>query len=162
MRRLLTLFDTSAGRVARYAFSAIVVSVLVWRIDWHQFTALQGKFSVSFVLLAVLAGGLTFPLHAWRWQLLLGAQGLSLSLRWTHVVTWIGNFYNAFLVGGLGGDASRAFYICRDAPNQRAAGLAATLLDRVVGLVVLLGFAALALLLKLESVARHAELRRLR
>ena len=159
MRRLLALLDTPAGRAARYAFSALLVAALVWSIDWRQFAGLRGKFSLAPAALATLVAGVTFPLHAWRWWLLLRAQGLTLSLHWAHVVTWIGNFYNAFLLGGLGGDAARAFYVCRDAPAHPAAGLAATFLDRVLGLVVLLSLAALTLLLKLETVARHAELR---
>ncbi len=159
MRRLLTLLDTPAGRAARYLFSALLVGMLVWSIDWHQFTALRGRFDLGPVLLATLIAGVTFPLHAWRWWLLLRAQGLTLSVHWAHVVTWIGNFYNAFLLGGLGGDAARAFYVCRDASAHQAAGLAATFLDRVLGLVVLLSLAAITLLLKLETVARHPELR---
>lgn len=159
MRRLLALFDTPAGRAARYGFSALLVAVLVWSIDWHQFSGLRGKFALGPVALATFVAGITFPLHAWRWWLLLRAQGLALSLSWAHAVTWIGNFYNAFLLGGLGGDAARAFYVCRDAPTRQAAGLAATFLDRVLGLVVLLSLAAGTLLLKLETVARHTELR---
>ncbi len=159
MRRLLALLDTPAGRAARYACSALLVAALVWSIDWHQFSGLRGKFSLAPVTLATLVAGLTFPLHAWRWWLLLRAQGLTLSLHWAHVVTWIGNFYNAFLLGGLGGDAARAFYVCRDEPARQAAGLAATFFDRLLGLVVLLSLAAVTLLLKLETVARHAELR---
>jgi len=159
MRRFLALLDTPAGRVARYAFSALLVAALVVSIDWGQFADLRGKFDLIPVVIATLVAGITFPLHAWRWWVLLRAQGLALSLSWAHAVTWIGNFYNAFLLGGLGGDAARAFYICRDAPDRQAAGLAATLLDRVMGLVVLLSLAALTLLLKLETVARHGELR---
>lgn len=159
LRRLLASLDTPAGRAARYAFSVLLVAALVWSIDWSQFASLRGKFALGPVALAALVAGITFPLHAWRWWVLLRAQGLTLSLHWAHVVTWIGNFYNAFLLGGLGGDAARAFYICRDAPDRQAAGLAATLLDRVMGLVVLLSLAAGTLLLKLDAVARHGELR---
>ena len=179
MRRLLALLDTPAGRAGRYACSALLVAALVGSIDWHQFSGLRGKFSLAPVAGATLVAGITFPLHAWRWWLLLRAQGLTLSLHWAHVVTWIGNFYNAFLLGGLGGDAARAFYVCRDAPTSphgmsippvsststaspvsaSAAGLAATVLDRILGLVVLLSLAVVTLLLKLDTVARHTELR---
>jgi len=158
-RRFLALLDTPAGRAARYAFSALLVGALVWSVNWRQFTDLRGPFASLPVALAALVAGVTFPLHAWRWWLLLRAQGVALSLPWAHVVTWIGNFYNAFLLGGLGGDAAKAFYVCRDAPSRAPAGLAATVLDRVLGLVVLLSIAGLTLLLRLDAVARHAELR---
>lgn len=161
MRRFLALLDTPAGRAARYVFSALVIAALVWGVDWRQFANLKGSFALGPVTIATLIAGLAFPLQAWRWWLLLRAQGLPLSLAWSHRVTWIGNFYNAFLLGGLGGDAARAFYLCRDEPDRQAAGLAATFLDRVMGLIVLLSIAALTLLLKLEAVARHPELRAL-
>ena len=158
-RRLFSFLDTPAGRAARYTFSALLVVLLVGSVNWRQFADLRGQFTFGPVALATLVAGVTFPLHAWRWWLLLRAQGVTLSLHWAHVVTWIGNFYNAFLLGGLGGDAAKAFYVCRDAPARAPAGLAATLLDRVLGLVVLLSITGLTLLLKLETVARHPELR---
>ncbi len=159
MRRLLALLDTPAGRAARYVVSALLIAGFAWSIDWRQLADLRGNFEWGPVLIATLAAGITFPLHAWRWWLLLRGQGLTLSLSWAHTVTWIGNFYNAFLLGGLGGDAAKAFYICRDAPHQQPGGLAATLLDRVMGLIVLLSIAALTLLLKLDAVVQHSELR---
>ena len=126
MRRILALLDTPAGRAARYACSALLVAVLVWSIDWREFAGLRGKFAAGPVALATLVAGVALPLHAWRWWLLLRAQGLTLTFGWAHRVTWIGNFYNAFLLGGLGGDAARAVYVCRDEPARQAAGLAAT------------------------------------
>lgn len=158
-RRFLAFLDTAAGRAARYTFSALLVAALVGSVNWSQFADLRGQFTYMPVTLAALVAGVTFPLHAWRWWLLLRAQGVTLTLRWAHVVTWIGNFYNAFLLGGLGGDAAKAFYVCRDAPSRAPAGLAATVLDRVLGLIVLLSIAGLTLLLKLDAVSRHAELR---
>jgi uncharacterized membrane protein YbhN (UPF0104 family) len=159
LRRFLAFFDTPAGRATRYGFSAALIAVFIWKIDWRQLSTLQGNFTPGLVTLAALAAGITFPLHAWRWWLLLRAQGLTLSLHWAHVVTWIGNFYNAFLLGGLGGDAAKAFYVCRDAAHHQAGGLAATLLDRVMGLIVLLSITLITLLCKLDTIASMAELR---
>jgi len=159
MRRLLSFLDTPAGRTARYLFSALLIAGFAAAVDWTKLATVRGEFDIPLALCATLAAGLAFPLQAWRWWLLLRAQGLALSFHWTHLVTWIGNFYNAFLLGGLGGDAARAFYLCRDEPARKAAGLAATFFDRVLGLVVLLSLGAVTLLLKLEAVARHTELR---
>jgi uncharacterized membrane protein YbhN (UPF0104 family) len=159
MRRLLALLETTPGRILRYAFSVLLVAAFAWQVDWRQFASLPGQFAPAPAVLGALSAGILFPLHAWRWWLLLRSQGLALSLHWAHVVTWIGNFYNAFLLGSLGGDAAKAFYVCRDAPTRQAAGLAATLLDRIMGLVVLVNMAAAGLLLKLDLVASHPDLR---
>ena len=157
--RILAFLDTPPGRVVRYLVSAALVAGFVVSIDWRRLGGLHGNFSWGLVAWAALLAGAAYPLHAWRWWLLLRAQGLALSLAWTHRVTWIGTFYNAFLLGGLGGDAARAFYVCRDEPARRAGGLAATLLDRALGLVVLMSLAALALVAKAGALAREPGLR---
>lgn len=161
MRRLFDSLDTPLGRASRYIFSTLLIAVLVGQLDWKAIAQLRGQWAGGPVILGTLVAGVTFPLHAWRWWLLLRAQGLALSLPWAHAVTWIGNFYNAFLLGGLGGDTARTYYVCRDAPEYKAAGLAATLLDRILGLFVLLSIAAVALVLQLDALAHHPEFRRL-
>ena len=161
MRRLTVLLETPLGRAARYLVSFALLAVFAWSVDWRQLAGASGRFAVGPALLATLIAGITFPLHAWRWQILLRAQGVTPAWRWTHAVTWIGQFYNAFLLGGLGGDAARVFYLCRDEPTRKTAGLAAIFLDRLMGLVVLLSLAAVALVAKLDAVAQHTELRTL-
>jgi len=145
MRRLSALLATPAGRVARYLVSAALILWLILQIDRGQLRALRGEFSWPAVLAALVFFGVTFPLQAWRWWLLLRAQRIPLSFHWAHVVTWIGQFYNSFLLGGIGGDAARAYYVIRDAPDRRAAGLTTLLIDRVAGLIVLMAIAAVAL-----------------
>ena len=127
--------------------------LLARQIDFTQLATLQGQFSLPLTITAVLIAGITYPLHAWRWQQLLRAQGVPLSLHWAHVVTWIGQFYNAFLLGGIGGDAARVFYIVRDASAQRAAGFTTLIIDRAMGLVVLMALAAAALAARSLSFA---------
>ncbi|MBI5380850.1 MAG: flippase-like domain-containing protein [Opitutae bacterium] len=159
MNFLSTFLASRAGRVTRHAISIALVAGFAASVDWRQLGGLRGHFDWPLVLGATALAGLAYPLLAWRWWLLLRAQGLGLPLDWAHRVTWIGTFYNAFLLGGLGGDAARAFYVCRDEPQRRAGGLAATLIDRVMGLVVLLSIAAGALLAKTGALSREPGLR---
>lgn len=156
---LTRLLQTRAGRVARYAVSIGLVSAFIWLIDWTELSRLRGRFDWGPVAWGVLLAGATYPLHAWRWLLLYRAQGLALPWSWAHRVTWIGNFYNSLLLGGLGGDAARAFYVCRDAPNQRLGGLASIVMDRVMGLLVLFALALVGIAAKLREVLAHPELR---
>lgn len=159
MRSLLHFFDTPAGRVVRYLVSFGIVAAFVVLVDWGELAQLEGRFAWGPVLWATLIAGVTYPLHALRWRLLYVAQGLMLSFSWSHAVTWIGNFYNSILLGGLGGDAARVFYVCRDAPRQKTAGVASIALDRLLGLGVLLMISLVALAAKLSSVALKPELR---
>jgi uncharacterized membrane protein YbhN (UPF0104 family) len=123
MRRLTTFLATPAGRVARYLISLALLVVLAAQIDWAELTAARTQLSLPLLVAALVLVGLTFPIQAARWWLLLRAQQIPLSFHWSHVVTWIGQFYNAFLLGGIGGDAARVYYLLRDAATQRAAGL---------------------------------------
>ena len=159
MRRLTTLLATPAGRAARYLISLSLLWLLASQIDFNQLATLRGQFSLPLTTAAVLIAGITYPLHAWRWQLLLRAQGVPLSLHWAHVVTWIGQFYNAFLLGGIGGDAARVFYLVRDASAQRAAGFTTLVIDRAMGLVVLMALAAAALAARTATFAAEPRLR---
>lgn len=159
MQRFFDFFETPAGRLARFAFSAALVSWFAWHTDWGRLAHSTGKFLILPALLALLLAGLSYPLHAVRWWLLLRAQGLELSLHWSHAVTWIGQFYNSFLIGGFGGDAARIFYLCRDEPSRRAGGLATIVLDRVMGLAVLMSLAVAALVAKAGVLAREPGLR---
>ncbi len=159
MRRLISLLATPAGRIARYLISISLLALLAYQIDWKQLAAIRGQFSIPLTVTAFLLAGVTYPLHAWRWCLLLRAQGLSLSFRWAHIVTWIGQFYNAFLLGGVGGDAARVFYLLRDAPAQRVGGFTTLVIDRAMGLVVLMALAALALAARTTTLATDPRLR---
>ncbi len=159
MRRFFAFLDSPTGRFARYTLSVALVAGFIWGIDWSQLAGAQGRFALTPALAALFLTGVTYPLHAWRWWLLLRAQSLDLNLHWAHWVTWISQFYNAFLLGGLGGDAARVFYVCRDEPRRKAAGLATIMLDRVMGLVVLMSLAVLALVTKASALAREPGLR---
>ena len=159
MRRLSSLLASPAGRAARYLVSAALLAFLVLRLDWTRLTGLEGHFSQPLALAALLLAGLTYPIHGWRWRLLLRAQSIPLSFRWAHLVTWIGQFYNAFLLGGVGGDAARVFYLVRDASDRRAAGFVTLVIDRAMGLVVLMTLAALALSARTATLASDPRLR---
>jgi glycosyltransferase 2 family protein len=159
MRRFLAFLDSPPGRFARYAVSVTLVAGFIWSVDWSELRQTQGRFELTPALIAFLLAGIAYPLHAWRWWLLMRAQGLTLTLPWAHWVTWISQFYNAFLLGGLGGDVARVFYVCRDEPARKTAGLATIVIDRVMGLVVLMSLAVIALVTKAGALAREPGLR---
>jgi uncharacterized membrane protein YbhN (UPF0104 family) len=159
VRRLLQFLGTPLGRGLRYAFSSGLVVWLITSVDWGELGVLQGGVSWAPVCVGLLLAGIVYPLHALRWWLLYRAGGVTLSLSWAHAVTWVGQFYNSVLLGGLGGDAARAWYLLRDAPGHQAAGLLSLLLDRSLGLVMLLVMAGVALLACLQQVTASPELR---
>ena len=69
----------------------------------------------------------------------------SLSYFRTLQLTFVGFFFNLFLIGSTGGDAVRLFYLIRWFPQQKARATLSILLDRVFGVAALFGLALLFL-----------------
>lgn len=82
-----------------------------------------------------------------RYWLLLNGSGAGVSLAFAARISFIGWFFNATLLGGLGyltGDAVKIGYLAR-AGHPWSAILGATLVDRFIGFVALLLMAAVSL-----------------
>ncbi|HYF00603.1 MAG TPA: lysylphosphatidylglycerol synthase transmembrane domain-containing protein [Planctomycetota bacterium] len=71
-----------------------------------------------------------------RWWLLLRGQGLRLPYARIFGVTWAGIFFNQLLPGGVGGDVTKAV-LASAGEDRKAAVVATVLLDRIIGLVVM-------------------------
>ncbi len=73
--------------------------------------------------------------RAFRWFILL--RGLGIPIRFSRLVEiyFIGNFFNAFLPSGFGGDVVRVVEVSQDVPASTAAGT--VILDRLTGLIML-------------------------
>lgn len=161
MKHLAALIDSRPGRVARYVVSIGLIGWFVFHIDWSALAATRTQVAIGPLFWALLIAGAIYPLHALRWWLLLRAQGIDRAFSWVHAVTWIGQFYNSFLLGGLGGDVARAYYVVRAAPDKKVGGLTAIFLDRATGLLVLAGIAVVALVTQFSTIAQHPGLSRL-
>ncbi len=104
--------------------------------------------------LMVLVLPVAFVALAWRWRLLLDANGFAIPFRRVLAVTWAGAFFNLVLPGAAGGDLARAVLAAKG--EERKAALVGTiLLDRVLGLATMILVASVATL----PVLGRAELR---
>jgi glycosyltransferase 2 family protein len=101
------------------------------------------------LVLSVLVFPITIVLTSVRWQKLLHALEINLSLWRTFVLNMVGLFYNTFIpMGSSGGDLLKAYYAAQHTPYKTRAVLS-VFVDRVIGLIVLiiLGGAAATLYL---------------
>lgn len=126
--------------------SAGLMVALAWLVDWPQLRAAAREVSPLALLPGILLAGVAYPLHAARLHLLLVTQDLRPGFAWAHAVTWIGQFYNALLPTGVGGEIARLYHLLRYAPQRRADALACLFLDRLWGLGSLLVLSTVALL----------------
>ncbi|MBK9144756.1 MAG: flippase-like domain-containing protein [Candidatus Melainabacteria bacterium] len=98
-------------------------------------------------LLAALLMFLMVPFqNAHRWQLLASAVGLREPLLKMTQYCYVGLFFNLFLPSTVGGDFSRCYYLSRGTGKYMHAA-SSVLVDRAMGLAVLLLFATLGILL---------------
>lgn len=91
----------------------------------------------SWILAGTLLAGLTVMTTALRWWLLLLAQEVRISLWRAVELTLIGNLFNLFALGGVGGDAARIFLLIRDHPERKMGVTLAVLMDHLVGMVAM-------------------------
>jgi uncharacterized protein (TIRG00374 family) len=77
-----------------------------------------------------------------RWHMLVRAQGLPFSLRDAFRLGLVGNYFNTFLPGSVGGDLLKAAVIARE-QQRRTVAVSTVLIDRGVGLWGLIALAAI-------------------
>lgn len=104
------------------------------------------------LLAGLVLFGFIAQVGVWRWQLLLRAQGIPLSFRQAHRLTFIGFFFNNVVPGPTGGDLIKAVYVARGT-DRRAAAVMTVLVDRVLGLLALALIALGSLLTQLDNPA---------
>ena len=124
----------------------IVVSVAAFALLFRvvkpaDLASAISRVSLGAFSLAVLAALVAIGFGTLRWWVLLDAYGATARPPLTRLfrLTIVGHFYNTLLPGAVGGDVLRGF-ATRDAFGERnaTAGVAVTLVERVLGLAVLL------------------------
>lgn len=129
--------------------SAVLLAYLVYEVDvarlgdvFAQTVLWPFATAVGFFVLSNLLG-------SFQWFLLLRAQLIQISFWQALVFYFVGVFFNNVLLGNIGGDALRIYDI-RRLSGSTSGGLAATLIDRFVGLFSTCSLALVAILMAAE------------
>jgi uncharacterized membrane protein YbhN (UPF0104 family) len=138
-----------ASSLLKIAVTVIALGFVLWSVALREVIDIFANVQWSWAVAAFLLVVMSLFLRAFRWDLLL--QGLGIIIKYGRLVElyFVGNFFNAFLPSGFGGDAVRIFEIARDVPANIAAGT--VLVDRLTGLVMLFVMALLALPFRPDS-----------
>lgn len=103
-------------------------------------------FSPVNLLMALLFLGTSALLCTARWLILVRGQGLGLSFQNLFSLYMIGNFFNTFMPGAVGGDLIKAWYIAGNQTHKKTEAVFTVLLDRAIGLSVIVFYSAFTLL----------------
>ena len=121
------------------------MALLLSRLDWSQVSRLLHGVRLLPLLTGTALAVCSEWLMAERTRLILNHCAVSLSRRRACAATWIGQFCNNFLPGGMGGDMVKFYRVSRWYPHAKAAALIALVADRLVALAALVVLSAFAL-----------------
>jgi uncharacterized protein (TIRG00374 family) len=153
-RILLTIFQLS-----------VTVALLFWVFHDPKQRVVMGAALRSANYRWVVAGIVAYIIveiaAAFRWQVLMKVQGISLTFLRTSGLFLIGMFYNQFLPGGTGGDIVKSYLLLKETPDKKAGALLAVVFDRLIGLVALVAITGTLVLLRFQWLSQTPETRRL-
>jgi len=128
----------------KLAVSVVTIALLVHLIDVDQVTALVRRARLELLALSAAALIGQTAISAFKWRLLLRAQGADVGYPALLQAYLIGDFVNLFAPGVVGGDAYRAAWL-RQHTGTLGTALPSIIVDRLTGLSALLLVASLGL-----------------
>lgn len=131
------------SKILRVIVSGALLTFLAWRTDWVQVGTVFALLRMEIWVAAVLLYCLVQVVSGLRWQLLARSLGFERSLWQFTGFYFIGMYFNLVLPTSVGGDVVRAWYLDGQS-GRRPSALLSVFVDRLSGLVVLLGLAYLA------------------
>ncbi len=118
--------------------------LLLWKIGWRETWEVLSHSDFRYLLAAWVLYLFSMVLRAYRWQVLLLIQKLSVPLSKLVSLYFIGTFFNSVLPTAFGGDVVRMYELSKYS-SQRTQSVSTVLVDRLSGFLVLFLMACLAL-----------------
>ena len=125
--------------------SAVLIYWITREVD---LTAVWASFRSANVRLLGLAFAMYFIgyyITAWRWQLLLAAQGVAAPIMYLYQSFMVAIFFNNLLPSTIGGDLSRMYDAWR-LGRRKGDAISVVLMDRLLGMSALLLYALVAII----------------
>jgi len=149
----------SWGLIIRLSLTISILIYLGYRLNWTELGKQFGQVDLAWLTAACLLVGITFIFGSIRWWLLLKVQDIYLPLKTVTALTLIGQFFNSFFLGATGGDVIKTLYLLKYAPFKKTQAALSVIMDRVMGLFILLSIALIALPWNFHLLARRAEIK---
>ncbi|WP_169303377.1 lysylphosphatidylglycerol synthase transmembrane domain-containing protein [Pedobacter cryophilus] len=124
--------------------SAICLYYVFTKIDFIPFFNLLKTVRIFWLALATIFFILSKIIGAFRLNIYLKNAEINLTEKENLKLYWLGMFYNLFLPGGIGGDAYKIILLKKHFNKSYKTISTAVLLDRISGLVALIGLAIIS------------------
>jgi len=138
----------------------VFLIVYALRTDKFHFHEVAKSLTPGVLAMAVSMFSIQLFLGAQRLRLLLWPLGTEMSYLTSLRLTYLGAFFDVFMVTSVGGDAIKAIYVARQAPHgRRTASVSVLVLDRLMGLLGLLMLTLLVSSWQLKSLWSDEKIR---
>jgi len=131
---------------------------MAWRHGPQELWRVLSLIHPGLGALSLVFMGATIALGMVRWRIVMRVHGLELSLGRAAEISLVAHFFNSFLLGSTGGDLMKAYYAARETHHLKTEAVVTVLVDRFIGLLSMLAFAAVMMLPNLSLLASHRRL----
>lgn len=138
-------FQALPWKAIRLLIGGILLALIIREIDWVSFLEIVRNIDPTYLVLMFGINLLNLFLSAWRWQILLRADGVETSILRLARYYLLSLFFNNFLPAFVGADAVRMVSVKESkSPGVRVVSV---LIERGLGMFVLLAIGGAAILL---------------
>lgn len=138
----------------KFLFSALIIAfILIYKTSIKDILAVLKHVDLFWILLSFSLHSLGLLISAIRWQILIQAQGDSVPMIFLAKSYLVGTFFNNFLPTRFGGDVVRIWDGSRYSQTKLKSS-AIVLVERLTGIIVLLGFAFISSLFRLDMTGK--------
>lgn len=120
----------------RLVVSAALLAFVVSRIDRRELGPILSGIDLRLLVLAQVANFAMLGLNAFRWGLMLRAQGTRLGVHLLGYYYLIGAFFNSFMPTSIGGDFVRTLSVSEHT-GRKSVALASVIVERLLGFFTL-------------------------
>lgn len=119
--------------------SSIILYLLIKGIDINQSIKTLLRINPIVFISMVIIYLFGQELSAWKWSIISDRLGFNYKLSQYSAYYFIGMFFNLFLPTGVGGDLTKAYYLCKNKPKcSKTDGIFSVFSDRLTGIMVLI------------------------
>jgi len=138
----------------KFLFSALIIAfILIYKTSIKDIFTVLKQVDLFWLLLSFSLHSLGLLISAIRWQILIQAQGDSVPMIFLAKSYLVGTFFNNFLPTRFGGDVVRIWDGSRYSQTILKSS-AIVLVERLTGIIVLLSFAFISSLFRLDMTGK--------
>ncbi len=137
--------------LVRFFISALLLYFVLKQAGLSEIWKIIRTADLNYMILFILVSPVLIFLSSWKWQVILKAQNINVSVGRLFVLYITGYFFNTFLPTNVGGDVVRA-HILGKAVKDPAKIYSSVFLERFTGLTMLLFFAIIAFFLGIREL----------